>query len=253
MAGGAGEAEGGEEGGEGFGVVGDQFGEGDPGGGRGRGQGPDAGLLLEDQQGAAGVHGGRAGLGLPEDVVEDLEGERSVVTGAQDVFHQTRDVEAALTGEAAVVAAPLQDVHAEQRGVGQLEEEDLLAGDVLDAFEVLRTGAAGQDVEAVQAGAERGVAGRLDDAPGVVVGADVPPPGERLIGDADAEVLRQVGQFAQLPGGESVVADRERGDAGADQDGVRAEPVHQLELVPGAAQVAGELLGRTASMSRIGW
>ncbi len=140
------------------------------------------------------------------------------------------------------MAAPLQDVHREQRGVGQLEEEDLLAGDVRDAFDVLGTGAAGEDVEAVQAGAERRMAGRVDDAPGVVVGADVPSPRERLVGDADAEVLGQVGQSRQLFGGEGVVVDGERGDAGTDQDGVGAEPAHQLELVPGAAQVAGELV-----------
>ncbi|CAM5243520.1 hypothetical protein SALBM311S_11262 [Streptomyces alboniger] len=79
-------------------------------------------------------------------------------------------------------------------------------------------------------------------------------PGQRLVGDPDAEVLCQVGQFAQLPGGERVVVHGERRDAGTDQDGVGAEAAHQLELVPGAAQVASELvpLG-TASMSRIGW
>lgn len=136
------------------------------------------------------------------------------------------------------MAAPLQDVHREQRGVGELEEEDLLAGDVLDALGV---GAPGQDVEAVQAGAECRVVGRLDDAPGVVVRADVPSPGERLVGDADVKLLGEVGQLAQLGGGERVVVLGERGDAGADEDGVGAEPAHQLELVAGAAQVAGEL------------
>ena len=234
----------GEEFAEGFGVAGDQFGEGDAGGDDGRGQrrGMPASSWRTSRERRASTAVGPASAWRKTSLKTSSES-GPVVAGAQDVSHQSGDVEAALAGEAAVVAAPLEDVHGEQRGVGELEEEDLLAGDVLDA---LRSSgrSAGQDVEAVQAGAERGVAGRLDDAPGVVVGADVPSPGERLVGDPDAEVLCQVGEFAQLLGGERVVVHRVRGDAGADQDGVGAEPAHQLELVPGAAQVAGELLVR---------
>ncbi len=237
---GAGEAQRAEQGGDGFGVRCDQFGEGDPRGDDGRGRRGEADLLLEEAQGALGVDGRGAGVGLPEDVVEDLQGERTVVAGAQHVPHQPGHVEAALPGEAAVVAAPLEDVHGEPGRVGELEEEDLLAGDVLDAP---RVAPPGEDVEAVQAGAERRMPGGLDDAPGVVVGADVPAPGERLVGDADAEVLGEVREPGELPGGEGVVVHGERGDAGADQHGAGAEPAHQLELVPGPAQGAGELLG----------
>ncbi len=66
-------------------------------------------------------------------------------------------------------------------GVGQLEEEDLLPVDVLDPRRVVP---AGQDVEAVEAGADVRVVGFTDELPGVLVGVDVPSPGQCLVGDA---------------------------------------------------------------------
>ena len=74
----------------------------------------------------------RSRVGLAEDVVEDLERQRPVVAGGEHVRGEVGEVEAALPGEAAVVAAPLEDVHHEVRRVGELEEEDLLAGDRAD-------------------------------------------------------------------------------------------------------------------------
>ncbi|MFD4612680.1 hypothetical protein [Streptomyces sp. NPDC058451] len=67
----------------------------------------------------------------------------------------------------------------------------------------------------------------------------MPAPGERLAGDADPDVLCEVGEFAQLLGGQRVV-DGRRDDAGADQT-VSAPSLRITRRVPGAAQVAGEL------------
>lgn len=194
--------------------------------------------LLEGQHGAVSVEGRRCRFRLAEDVVEDLEG-GTVVADAQHVPQHAGDVEAALAREAVVAAAPLQYVHRAQQCVGQLEEEDLLPGDVLATLGVA---AAGEDVEGVQAGGEGGIACGLDDVPGVVVGADVAAPSELLVDDADAELLGQVGEPAQLLGSE-VVVEGERENAGVDEDGVRAEASHEFELVAGAAQSAGELGG----------
>ena len=133
----------------------------------------------------------RLGLGLAEVVVEDLQRPRPVVARGLHVAHEGGQVEAALAREAAVVAAPLEHVHAQHRRVGQLQEEDLVAGDALDLG---RVAAAREDVERVQAGAQRGMVGALHDRPGVAVVADVPPPGQRLEGDPHAVLLRLLGQ-----------------------------------------------------------
>lgn len=241
MPGRAREAERTEQRAHGFGVGRDQFGEGDPRGHHPLRQRGDARRLLEHQQRAVGVHGGGPGLGLPEDVVEDLQRQRPVVSGGPHMPDQPGDVEAALSREAPVVPAPLQHVQRHQRGVRQLQEEDLLAGDVLDSLGV---GPAGENVEAVQAGAERGMVGRFDDAPRMVVRTDVPPPRQRLVRDPNPELLCKIGQLTQMVRGERVVVLGERMDAGADEHRVDTEAAHQLELVPGPPQIAVEHLRR---------
>ena len=163
--------------------------------------------VLEHEQRAHGVDRRAVGVGLAEDVVEHLERERAVVAGGQHAGDEVGEVERALAGEAAVVAAPLQDVHAQVRRVGELEVEELLARDAGDRVEV---GAAREDVEGVQAGAERRVVGGRDDPPGVVVLVDVAAPGERLVGDPQPAVGGAGGERAQLLGGERVVVDRLR-------------------------------------------
>ena len=123
---------------------------------RRRRQRRDAGSLLQEQQRAHRVDGHALRVGLAEHIVEDLERERSGVPGREDVPDERREVEPALAGEAAVVPAPLQDVHDQVRRVGELEVEDLLAGDLADPR---RVGSPREDVEGVQAGAEGRVVG----------------------------------------------------------------------------------------------
>ena len=189
-------------------------------------------LVLQHQQRAHGVDRRAVGVGLAEDVVEDLERERPVVARGQHARHEVREVERALAREAAVVAAPLEHVHAQVRGVGELEVEDLV-----DAGDRPEVGAPREDVEGVQAGAERRVVCRRDDPPGVVVLVDVAAPGERLVGDAQAALVRSLGQRVQLLGGQVVVVDRLGRDVGADEQGVGAELLHDVELRLGAAEV----------------
>lgn len=154
---------------------------------------------------------------------------------------QPGDIETALAGKTTVVAAPLQDVHREQRGVGELEEEDLLAGEVLDALGI---GTAREDVKAVEAGAERGVVGLLDDAPGMVVRTDMATPRQRFVRHPHAELLRQFGELTQLPGGKHIVVHGKRRHTGTHQHGVGPEPPHELKLTLGPPQVARELVLR---------
>ena len=136
--------------------------------------------------------------------------------------------------------APLQDVHVHVRRVGELQEEQLVAGDVPDSG---RVRAAGQDVEAVQTQAEGRVIGPANDLPRALVGVDVGAPGERLVGDPHPAPLGGLRQETQLLGDLVVVVDRVRRDRRADQDQVGAELLHHVELALGASQVRHHLLG----------
>jgi hypothetical protein len=96
------------------------------------------------------------------------------------VTGERRQVERAQAGKQPVVPAPLDDVHLEPWRVGELQVEDLRAGDHPDAGGIV---AAGQHVEAVQAQAQGGMVGAAHDPPGVGVRVDPSPPGQRLVGD----------------------------------------------------------------------
>ena len=140
----------------------------------------------------------------------------------------------ALAGEAAVVAAPLQHVHDQPRRVGELQVEDSFSGDLGDPRQVA---ADREDVEGVQAGAERGMVGGGDDVPGVRVVVDVPAPRERLVGDAQPALARTRREQVQVLGGQRVVVDRRGRDVRADQHRRRAELLHHVELGLRPAQV----------------
>ena len=206
----------------------------------GRGVESAAQRLLEPEQGPHGVDGGGAGIGLAEDVVEDLERQRPPIAGGDHPVEEPGQVKAALPREAAVVATPLQDVHGQEGGVGELEEEELVRGDRADA---VKAGASGEDVEAVEADTQRGMAGGLDDPPGVLVVVHVPAPRQGFVGDADAVLLGDGGQLVQLLAGQAVVVDGQLRDAGADEQQGCAEQAGQLELAPGPAEVVGETVG----------
>ncbi|MCO5571870.1 hypothetical protein L7F22_025618 [Adiantum nelumboides] len=168
------------------------------------------GGLGEREQRATGVDGRTGGVGLAEDVVEDLQRQRPGVPGGEHRREERGQVEPALTGEQPVVTAPGQHVHRQVRRVGELQEEQLLAGDVGDPG---RVRAAGQDVEGVQAEAERGWSA--------------------------ARTASQEASQVGVGGGVDGVG----GHRGAHQHGVGAEPRHDLEGRVRAAQVRREPVG----------
>ena len=161
----------------------------------------------------------------------------SGVPGLQHMTDERGQVERTLAREQPVVPAPREDVHRQRGRVGELEEEDLLAGNLLDRGGVVP---AGQDVEAVQAHADRLVVGKLGDPPCVSVVVDVPPPRQGLVGETDAVLGGRVTESAKLGRRHFVVVDRGRGDVAAHEHGVDAQPLHQTELGHGAVQDAGE-------------
>ncbi len=104
-----------------------------------------------------------------------------------------------------------------------------------------RVAAAREDVERVEADAEGGVIGRLDDPPRVLVVVHVAAPGERLVGDPQAARRRRArpARAAGRPrASSSSIASG--ADARADEHRVGAERLHDVELRLRAAQVAIE-------------
>lgn len=97
------------------------------------------------------------------------------------------------------------------------------------------------------------MSGCLDDPPGMVVRADVTSPGERLVGDPDAEVLGEVGESGELSGGEGVVVHGE----GETLEQTRTVSAPSRFITANLARARRRLRANssagTASMSRIGW
>ena len=195
--------------------------------------------VLQERQRAEGVHRRPGDVGLPEDVVEHLERQRAGVPGAHHVGDELRQVEIPLAREEPVMPAPGQHVHAQQRRVRQLQEEDLVARDLFDGRRIV---AAGQDVEAVQADPDLIMIGKLNDPPSVTVVAHEPAPGQGLVRDPHAVTLSKITEVAELRGDELIIVDGRRAHVAADQDGVDAEPLHQRELGFGPSEVVGQLL-----------
>ena len=195
--------------------------------------------VLQERQRAKGMHRRPGDVGLPEDVVEHLERQRARVPGAHHMGHELRQVEVTLARKEPVMPAPRQHVHAQQRRVGQLQEEDLLARYLFDGRRVVT---AGQDVEAVQADPDPIMINKLDDPPGVTVVADEPAPGQRLVRDPYAVRLGKITEPTQLTGDELIIIDGGSAHIAADQDGVDAEPLHQRELGFGPPEVVGQLM-----------
>jgi hypothetical protein len=200
-------------------------------------------LFLQPDERAHGIHGRALHIGLAEDVVEDFQGDRSGVAGADHVAHELGKLKLPLAGKHPVVAAPGQHIHGKLGGVRHLDEKDLFRVDLLDRS---RVPVAGQDVEGVQAGAEVGVVHHLHQAVRVLVVVDVLAPRQCLIGDFYAVVPCQLRKFAELRGPEVVVVNGGCSNVRAHQDGVHSQAGHELELCLRAPQVGLEQVRRDA-------
>ncbi|MNE21258.1 hypothetical protein D3C80_1144110 [compost metagenome] len=131
--------------------------------------------------------------------------------------------------------APLQHVHGQQRRVGHLHEEDLVAGNLGDGA---RVALERQGVEAVEQHAQVGVVGGAHDVPHLLPGVDVATPGQRLVADAQVAGAGALGQQVQVVDEDLPVAQGVGGDVAAHQHQVGAQLLHQVELALGAVEVA---------------
>ncbi|MNI47506.1 hypothetical protein D3C73_1020290 [compost metagenome] len=77
--------------------------------------------------------------------------------------------------------APLQHVHGQDRCVGHLHEEDLVAGNLGDGTWIALER---QGVKAVQQHAKAWMIGLTHDVPHLLIGVHMPAPGQRFVTDA---------------------------------------------------------------------
>src|SRR5579864_6607487 len=135
------------------------------------------------------------------------------------------------------MAAPREWIHLQSWRIRQLNEEDFLTGNVLDARRVIRKR---ERVKAVDADPERGVIGPAHQVPGFSIRAYVSTPGQGFIGDADAAFSRALRRSMQLPGGALRIAQRLGRNVGAHQQHGRAEFDHDVEFALDPIEVLSE-------------
>ena len=131
--------------------------------------------------------------------------------------------------------APRQHVHVEPGRVGELHQENPVAGDGVHRLEV---GLAREGMEGVEHQADRRVIGAPHHLPGVAVVVDVAAPGQRLEADAQAALGRALAELAEIGGGAVDAAERFRRHVAAHHQQVAAELLHQVELALGAVEGA---------------
>lgn len=193
-----------------------------------------AGLFFEVQQRTQAVGGILPGRCGAEAVVEDFQRQRATVTRGEDRRQETGHVHFALPREAAKVAAPLQHIHGQDRRIGHLHEEDLVAGDVADRAGVTFER---QGVEAVEDHPECRVVGLAHQVPHLLVSVDVAAPGQRFVTNAQATLAGMFAQQAQVVDQQLLVTQGIGLDVAAHQHQVGTQLLHQVELAFGAVEV----------------
>src|SRR5215831_8070607 len=176
-------------------------------------------------------------------VVHHVEGIVAPITGALDPLDEIEDRRAVVSfrRKHAVVARGLDEIVEIPEVVGQLDQEDLVAG---YRVEGVARRAARQEMERIDGEPHVGVVGELHCLPGRRVFADPAAPGERAVGDADArqgseraehrEVLRDLARIAARVG---------RSRRGHDQQR-RADRAHHLEQRPRDVDLVVEHVSR---------
>jgi hypothetical protein len=190
--------------------------------------------IEHEDEGALAVDRDAARRSGPEAVAEDLVREEPVVAGRLERLHEGVDGEFALAGERAVVAAPGEVVHFEERRIRDLDEDDaFLRIARMGARSVLRTRMWKESRMSPIAGWSA-----PHHLPGVAIVVDVAAPGEGLVADAQPAPCRALAELAEVGRGAVDSAERILGDVAAHEEEIAAELLHHVEL----ALRAGERL-----------
>ena len=182
--------------------------------------------------------GGAVRVGLAEDVVEDLERERAVVAGGEHVAARsrrgrTRPGPGSSGSGGSTAGRPCAACGAS----ASWRKKIFSPGIARD-----RAGSLPRERmwKRVQAGAERGMVGALDDPPRVVVVVDVAAPGERLVGDPQAALRAPRSASSCSWAAASASSSIASGETFEQtRIGRRAELLHHVELAPRRGAGAG--------------
>ncbi len=198
---------------------------------------PHPGLRFEEEQRLHRIDRGAPVGRFAEHVVEDLQRQRTAVTCEQHVLEEGRQVELALAGKASIVPAPLQNVHGEPGRIGELEEEDPLAGNIRDSRGIV---AERENVEAVEDEPEVRVVDLAHDLPGIRVMVNVLAPRQRFVTDAQIARGGALGEHGELRSGAGAIAVHRGRYVGTKEEHRRAELLHHVELTLHAIEIALE-------------
>lgn len=135
-----------------------------------------------------------------------------------------------MSGHSAEVTAPIEKIHVDQRGVGQLDKENLVARYRADGLgiDLARDG-----MEAVHDQPDIGMIGAPHDLPGIAMVVDMAPPGQGLIPDAQAASFRALAQLTKIGGCSVDAAERSRRYVGTHKHQIGAQLFHDVELALG--------------------
>src|SRR5262245_5896515 len=153
-------------------------------------------LIKEIDEGSASIYRHAAGRSGAELVVENLERKQAVVAGRRQRPHKVLQRKPALTRKIAVVSAPREIIHVEQRGVCNLHQENAVAGDGLERAQI---GLPAENMKRVQHDADGWMVGATHHFPRVAIVIDMTSPGQRLepdpqtAFDGDLAKLMQIG------------------------------------------------------------
>lgn len=141
------------------------------------------------------------------------------------------------------MAAPVEQVHVDQRRIGQLHDEDLVARNGADRIGV---DLARQRVETVENDPDIGVIGTAHHLPGIAVIADMAAPGQCLVTDAHAMFCGQFTELMEIGRSAVDAAERDLRDIRADQHQIGAEFAHDIEFPLSPLEGAGAVRFRHA-------
>ncbi len=194
-----------------------------------------ANLIAKIDQRTASVgsdHGGRSATEL---VVEDFQREIAVIAGRGHRAHEIQHRQVALARHVAIMAAPVKQVHVDQRRIRHLDNEKLVLRNGADRIHV---DLARQRVKTVEDQPDIGMVGAAHDLPCIAVVADMAAPGERLVTDAQIAPRRPLAKLAKIIRGAVNAANGSWRHVGADQNEIGAQLLHQVELAFGAVESA---------------
>ncbi|MNQ80301.1 hypothetical protein D3C85_952740 [compost metagenome] len=131
--------------------------------------------------------------------------------------------------------APLQHIHGQDRSIGHLHKENLLARNVRD-----RPGIAleRQGVKAVQQDTKARVVSLAHNVPDLLVAVHMTAPGQCFVADSQTSCSSALGQLAQVIYQNLFIAKAVERNIAAHQHQIGTQLLHQVELALGAFQVA---------------